>query len=484
LAIAAIAASTESIETTMNGESESHQRSGQVLPLPQDESDVKPTEKPKKPPKWTKMGLIGAGALLLALGLVFGIKRFANNAQQTEETVEFNILPVETQTVEPVKSYEVARTYTGEIAAVRSSELGFDRSGELIQVLVEEGDRVTTGEALARLDTRNLQAQRQQLEAQRAEAQARLTELERGPRQEDIAAARAAVRDLENQLQLQQRQRSRREYLYEEGAIPREQLDEFAFGAEALNARLDQARSNLEELLNGTRPERIAAQQAVVKRLDNSMADLDITIAKSTLKAPYAGIVSQRQVDEGNVVAAGQSVIRLVENAAPEARIGMPSKVANQLQLGSSQTVQIDSQTYSATIKSILPEVDPDTRTQAIVLTLDRSAIAKISPGQTVRLNLTETIDTEGYWLPTGALSRGIRGLWTCYVLTQPDDTKPEVYEIEQQSVEILHQQSDRVLVRGTLQPGDRIVTSGTHRLVPGQEVRPMGVGGAGEQGR
>jgi multidrug efflux pump subunit AcrA (membrane-fusion protein) len=158
--------------------------------------------------------------------------------------------------------------------------------------------------------------------------------------------------------------------------------------------------------------------------------------------------------------------------------------VANQLQLGSSQTVQIDSQTYSATIKSILPEVDPDTRTQAIVLTLDRSAIAKISPGQTVRLNLTETIDTEGYWLPTGALSRGIRGLWTCYVLTQPDDTKPEVYEIEQQSVEILHQQSDRVLVRGTLQPGDRIVTSGTHRLVPGQEVRPMGVGGAGEQGR
>jgi multidrug efflux pump subunit AcrA (membrane-fusion protein) len=154
----------------------------------------------------------------------------------------------------------------------------------------------------------------------------------------------------------------------------------------------------------------------------------------------------------------------------------MPNGMANSLPIGNSQTVQIGSETYTATVSSILPEVNPDTRTQIVVLDLERSAMSQINPGQTVRVDLIETIPTQGYWLPTEALSQGIRGLWICYVLTQSENTEPGLYEIQQQSVEILHQQSDRVLVRGTLQAGDRIVANGTHRLVPGQKVRPIGV--------
>jgi multidrug efflux pump subunit AcrA (membrane-fusion protein) len=421
--------------------------------------------------------ILGVTGVLLLAGIPIATWRLTNQAPQTVESRASRILPVETLTVQPVDSYEVSRTYTGEIAALRASDLGFERSGELIQVLVKEGDRVKAGQSLARLDTRNLETQRQQLEAEKARAEAQLVELKAGPRQEDINAARAAVRDLEEQLKLQQVQRSRREFLYGEGAISREELDEYTYGAQALQARLEQARSNLEELLNGTRWEQIAAQQAAVQQLDARIADVEVTVAKSTLKAPFAGIVATRQVDEGTVVGAGQSVINLVENAAPEARIGMPTGMANQLQIGSSQTVKIGSETYSATVSSILPEVDPNTRTQIVVFALERSAIPQINPGQTVRVDLIETIATQGYWLPTESLSQGIRGLWTCYVLTQPDDTKPEVYEIKQQSVEILHQESDRVLVRGTLQAGDRIVANGTHRLVPGQKVRPIGEG-------
>ncbi|MEQ8997968.1 MAG: efflux RND transporter periplasmic adaptor subunit [Coleofasciculus sp. B1-GNL1-01] len=420
--------------------------------------------------------ILGATGVLLLAGISIATWRLTNQAPQTVESRASQILPVETLTVQPVDSYQVSRTYTGEIAALRASDLGFERSGELVQVLVKEGDRVATGQPLARLDTRNLQTQRQQLNAEKARAQAQLVELKAGPRPEDINAARAAVRDLEEQLKLQQVQRQRREFLYREGAISKEELDEYTYGAQALEARLEQARSNLEELLNGTRWEQIAAQQAAVHQLDARIADLDITIAKSTLKAPFAGIVATRHVDEGTVVRAGQSVINLVENAAPEARIGMPKGMANSLPIGSSQTVQIGSERYTATVSSILPKVNPDTRTQVVVLDLERSAISQINPGQTVRVDLIETIPTQGYWLPTEALSQGIRGLWICYVLTQSENTEPGLYEIQQQSVEILHQQSDRVLVRGTLQAGDRIVANGTHRLVPGQKVRPIGV--------
>ncbi|MEM6837495.1 MAG: efflux RND transporter periplasmic adaptor subunit [Cyanobacteria bacterium P01_C01_bin.120] len=421
--------------------------------------------------------LVGLGGIGVCLAIGVPLLHARLVAQEpASATSAARPLAVETLTIEAVDNYVASRAYTGEVAALRSSDLGFTRAGELVQVLVAEGDRVTAGQPLAQLDTQSLATQRQQLEAQRAEAQARLLELERGARSEVIAAAQAEVRDFENQLQLQERQRSRREFLYEEGAISREQLDEFAFGAETLEARLDQSSSRLDELLSGTRPEQIAAQRAVVQQLTASIADLDVALGKSTLKAPFDAIVSTRQVDEGMVVGAGQSVMRLVENAVPEARIGMPETAANRLQPGTSVTVTMDNTAYSATAKSILPEVDLETRTQMVIFQLEPAALSRVNPGQVVRVELTETIAQSGFWLPTQALTQDIRGLWSAYTV-MPADAATDTYEIQPQSVEILHQESDRVFVRGTLTDGDRIVANGVHRLVPGQQVNPTAAG-------
>lgn len=435
--------------------------------------------RPKNHTQW--LAGLGIAGLLLVVGTPVVRTQLGAQEATSAEPREASPLSVETLPVEAVDSYEVSRAYTGEIAALRSSDLGFDRGGELIQVLVEEGDRVASGQPLAQLDIQNLQTQRRQLEAQLAEAQARLLELERGARREDIAAARAEVRDFENRLQLQEKQRSRREFLYAAGAISLEQLDEFTFGAETSKARLDRAKSDLDELLNGTRPEQVAAQRAVVQQLEAGIADVDVTVGKSTLNAPFDGIISAQPVDEGMVVGAGQAVVRLVESEVPEARIGLPVETANRLQPGSPVAVTLGTERYAATVKSVLPEVDPDTRTQIVLFQLEQAAIASASPGQTVRVALRETIPAEGIWLPIQALTQDIRGLWSAYTVV-PADAEANTYTVQPQSVEILHQESageaaqagTQVLVRGTLQAGDRVVASGVHRLVPGQRVKPL----------
>ncbi|WP_250565920.1 efflux RND transporter periplasmic adaptor subunit, partial [Adonisia turfae] len=230
----------------------------------------------------------------------------------------------------------------------------------------------------------------------------------------------------------------------------------------------------LEELQNGTRPEQIMAQQALVQQLDASIADLDVTISKSTLQAPFAGVISAKQVDEGTVVGAGQSVIRLLENAIPEARVGMPVSAIDQLNIGDEKTVYLGERPYSATVSSILPEVDAQTRTQTVVLALESAAASQANTGQTVRVNLQASIPTDGMWLPTEALTQGIRGLWTCYVLVPDENSDGGYYTVQSQSVEVVYQDSDRILVRGTLQPNDMVVASGPHRLVPGQLVTPV----------
>ena len=416
--------------------------------------------------------IVSASMILLLAGVGIGKfdGKFERNNSPTPIQTQIKPLPVKTTQIQLAKTYQTVQSYTGEVVAMRTSEIGFEGGGKLVTVWVDEGERVGTGTILAELDTTNLVAQRQSLVAQKAQAEARLAELKNGARTEQISAAQARVRDLEKQLELERLKRDRREYLYTEGAISKEQLEEVDFNSQALSERLTNAQSNLAELINGTRYEQIAAQQAVVEQLSAQIADLEITIAKSTLKAPFSGAIALRYFDEGTVVETGKPIVRLVEDSQPEVKIGVPIDVAGKLSSQSRQVVEIGEKTYPAQVKSILPEVDPATRTRTVILQLESTV--KVSPKQIARLPITQTVATEGYWLPITALVKSDRGLWSCYAVVETDSNETNAYQIERRLVEVLETNGEQVLVKGTLQPGDEIVTDGTQRLVPGQLVR------------
>jgi len=433
--------------------------------------------------------LVSAGAILLISGLGIGLLRLSTPTAEAKITSHASIIPVKTQRIKAVNSYQVLQKYTGEVAPARASELGFERGGRVVWLQVDRGDRITAGNAIAKLDTSNLEAQKQELLARKAQAIAILDELKTGPRPEKIAVARAQVQDLEQQLKLENLKGQRRKNLYTEGAISREQYDEVAFNANALSRRLAAARSNLDEFLAGTRKEQIAAQQAVVKQLDASISNLEITIAKSTIKAPFSGTIAQRRLDEGTVVNTGQPVVRLVENTQTEVEIGVPVQLIDKLVPGSRQTVEIGQNTYQARVRSILPEVNPTTRTRSVILTLPDSQSQSVASGQIARLQLSQTISTNGYWLPITALVRGKRGLWSCYALIAAENNIGiKKYRVERRDVEVLYNQGDRVLVRGAIKTGDRVIPEGTQRIVNGQLVRPIeetrGRGDAGTRRR
>ncbi|MGB0560401.1 MAG: efflux RND transporter periplasmic adaptor subunit [Spirulinaceae cyanobacterium] len=384
------------------------------------------------------------------------------------------ILPVNVTTAESVSTYAVQRTYTGEITAQRTSDLGFERSGLVVELLADEGDRVTPGQPLARLDTRNLQAQRQSLVAQRTQAQAQLQELQNGARVEDINAAQAAVLELEQEIERAKRQRDRRQFLYDEGAISYEDFDNVDYDTKILEQRLAQARSTLQELENGTRSEQVAAQAARVQQLDAQIRGLDVDIAKSVITAPFAGKVSDRPVDEGVVVGNGATVLKLVEQGSLEARIGVPEERVSQLRIGTQHKIQIGERTFPATVIAQLPEVDETSRTVTVVLQFAPDVETQV--GQTARLLFADIEPTDGVWVPSTALVPGDRGLWSVYVLgnTATDSADERTHAVARRDVEVLHTEGDRTLVRGTIQGRDQVITSGTHRIVTGQTVKVM----------
>lgn len=392
-------------------------------------------------------------------------------------------LPVSTTAVEFIESYKVSRTYNGELVAGRTSPLGFEAPGRLVSVSVEEGETVTAGTVLAALDTQTLESEQQDLQAQRAQAIAQLQEMEVGARTETIAASQARIQEREEQLNLSRKRLSRRQALYEQGAISLEQLDEFTSEAAVLEAQNSQAVNQFNELLAGTRIETIEAQLAQVSQIDARIQQIEIKLANSTLVAPFSGTISTRAADEGTIVAAGQPIVHLVEDSALEAHVGVPAQVAAILEPGSQQQVRIGDRAYAGWLAAKAPEFNKATRTQTVILVLDPIATAPPTPGQVVNLDVSKTVQAEGFWLPTGALLEGVQGLWSCYALVEAGVTADSAsmdksaveptFSVEKRDVEILKAETDRVLVKGNLRSGDRVVSDGIHRIVPGQSVTP-----------
>ncbi|MFG0333467.1 MAG: efflux RND transporter periplasmic adaptor subunit [Maioricimonas sp. JB049] len=420
--------------------------------------------------------IVAAAILVVLIAAVSRIPSTTTASESGSATSPARLLPVRTTEVLPVTELKRSHTFTGVVEAARTSRLGFERAGRVLELLADEGDRVEAGQPLARLDTQALAIRSRQLDAKRLEARAVLAELRRGPRQESIAAARAHVEQYQAELDLWSLTSSRNERLRQNNAIAEQRYDNARLNMLAARARLDAATSQLRELEEGTRPEQIDAQEAVLEQLDASLRLIQTELEKSVLRAPFAGTISARFIDEGTVTAAAAPVFELVDNNHLKAHVGIPAETAVHLQPGSEKTLRVGTRNLTGRIRAMRPVLDPVTRTQVVIIDIVGDAARTIIPGEVVRLDMAESGETDGFWVPLSALAQGPRGLWVLYAV-QPASTDvsasaADAARVERRTVEVLHTEVDQALVRGTVYAGDRIVMDGLHRIVPGQQVR------------
>lgn len=416
--------------------------------------------------------------LLVLAGLAVGLWFHRAPAEATSDATDVVIyVPVQTTRVEMQDSYIVTRRYTGEIVPLRTSDLGFEREGYLKEVHVREGSVVETNAILATLDTRRLEEQLKELAAAEREARAVLDELVAGPREQELRAALENVNGLTERLGFARSIRERKESLLARNAGTMDALEASRSIERKLAADLAMAREQLDKLNEGSRREQLQAQTARVDQLIARRNLLQIELSDSVLRAPYAGRISKRYYHEGTVIQKSDPVLQLLEHGRLTARIGVPLDAAASLPAGAETSVDVGGTDYSATVAARLPALSETTRTATIILDLCDDAACDLMVGQVVHLDLQQTIDEPGCWVPTSALSRGTRGLWSCLAVseTKPmpgsSDAAALIGRLQKQDVEILHAGEASVYVRGTLRADDRIVRDGTHRVVQGQWI-------------
>lgn len=228
--------------------------------------------------------------------------------------------------------------------------------GQLLDLKVDEGDRVSQGQVLAVLDTTDARLALQRAKADRDQAAANLALLQAGSRVEDIRQAEAQVKSAEadvagarDDLASAETDLKRFQALLQSSSGTEKQRDDAATRRNLAQARLQAAeqrvratREGLVHLQKGPRPEEISAARARLASAEAQIATLDQTIADATVVAPLAGVVSQKFVDAGEILAPRTSIVSIVDLDHAWANIYIDEPAVPRLRLGQAATVYND----------------------------------------------------------------------------------------------------------------------------------------------
>ncbi len=303
---------------------------------------------------------------------------------------------------------------TGEIVARDEVGLSFPMGGRLLEVRVREGDRVAAGQELARLDSVQQEQALREAEAALEAAQA------------DLLQARADF--------LRQDEATRR------GAATRIRRDEAERRYRIAQAGVEQARANLSR-----------AQK---------------TFEDTVLKAPVAGIVTDRMADPGEVVGAAHPILKLASGEGLDAVFDAPEvlPVAGQVDTQAVRLTLIDrpAVTFSGHVREVSPLVDPRKGTVRIKIGVDDPP-AGVSYGDAVR-GFARVAAAPHMVIPAAALVALDRGAAVWVV-------DPDTRRVALRPISIRRFSDASVVVADGLSDGDLVVTAGAQLLFPGRPV-------------
>ena len=272
------------------------------------------------------------------------------------------------QTPEPSNTIRVS----GHVEATEV-QVASDVGGRLLERRVTEGDRVATGDLVARLDTRDAELQIARVRADRAAADAQLRFLQRGAREEDVRQARAqtdaATADAAaaaSELRAAETDLARFESLLEARAGSRKQRDDARARVDIARARLRgaeeriaAAREVVARLESGAAREEIEAARARVASADAQIAVLEKGRADATVVSPVAGIVTQTLADTGEVVAPRMPLLVITDLDNAWANLFVPEPLVPRVALGQAATILTDAgDRVAGTVTYISPQAE------------------------------------------------------------------------------------------------------------------------------
>jgi len=331
------------------------------------------------------------------------------------------------EVVRPVKVIEIAQTsdtrtlnYSGSVRARVEMNLGFRINGKISERLVDIGERVKSGDLLARIDPADYEL--------------------------SVQSAQASLDAAERQVETTELARNRAEQLFAKNVSPKSQLEQAQLSYDQAVATRDTARSVLDQARN--------------------------QVSYTDLKSDQNGIVTAINADVGQVVSSGTPVVTVAVDGEKEVLIAIPELDIAQFRPGKTVKASFWSDaalTLQGRVREVAGSADPQSRTFAVRVSLPNDP--KVLLGMTANIEASADSARQLVSIPLSALGKKDDQpiVWTV------DRTAETVHA---RAVNIADFTGDGVRIAEGLKPGDVVVSAGTQFMTEGLKVKLEGIAG------
>lgn len=434
--------------------------------VPEDEFEEDLPHTSKRPRQgWLTPMVIGTGIgfALTVVGMGMLPKLQSKGTSPTPAATE-SVAPSLTVTVAPVETTMVARTLAakGEVAALDLLPvLPLTTGLQIKQVMAEEGDTVKVGQILAVLDNSILQAQLQQAKAQLESSQAVV-----GQRQAALAQARAT-------LAQSQRELARYQYLANQGAVNRQDLDTRSTAVATNDQAVQVAISN------------ISSAQADVRNNQAKIQQLQTQLEQTVVRAPANGIVAERvdMARVGYVTGATQKLFSIIRDGYLELQAKVPETQLPEVRIGAPVTITSSADNnirIQGKVREISPLINQDTRQAIVKVNLPSSSYKefRLRPGMFLQAVIVSNT-AQALTVPPTSVQPQSAGKGIVYLLNNDNTVRAQTVEVGVtiNRAELSLSKGDnlskaRVEIKSGLKLGDRVVVDGAGYLKDGDKVR------------
>jgi multidrug efflux pump subunit AcrA (membrane-fusion protein) len=405
---------------------------------------------------WTKKKL---PALLVSLPVLFDFFGCGAAEKEKEPVVVVQVAPAEKTSVSEFVTSEAV------VFPLKQATVSPKITSTVVEFKVQRGSRVKKGQLLVVLENKDLAAQAEASKGDfdQADANYAITVNAGLPQQLQKAELDAAA--AKSAFEAAQKVYDSRKDLYQQGALPRRDLDSAEVSLAQARSQNEQAQKQLADLQRLGKDQLMKAAEGTKESAEGHYRAAAAQLSYSEIRSPIDGVVTDRPLYVGDLATANQPILTVMDTSSLVAKAHVPQSDANQLKVGDAAAIRIpgDDEPVKGRVSLVSPALDPGSTTIEVWVET-RQASSQLKPGMTVNIEATATTVKDAVAVPTDAVFKNADG--ADYVLIVGTDKKAH-----QKAVQLGVRNAKLTQIVSGVNAGDSVVISGGYAIPNGTAI-------------
>ncbi|HEY6368968.1 MAG TPA: efflux RND transporter periplasmic adaptor subunit [Candidatus Sulfotelmatobacter sp.] len=377
----------------------------------------------------------------------------SKNEGKEEPTVSVQVAPVEKTTIEHTITTQAILFPRQQAAIVPKI------SAPVQKFLVKRGSPVHQGELLAVLENRDLSAATEDTGGAYKQAEATYETTTAASLPEEIQKAEADEQQAKQVLDAQEKIFQSRQQLFDQGALPRKELDQSRVDITQARNQYAIAKKHVDYLVAKGKEQELKAAAGQLESAKGKYLGAQAQLSYSEIRSPIDGVITDRPLYPGEMAAAGTPLLTVMDVSSVIAKAHIPQDDAAALKVGDKGTMTVPgiAEPIEGKVTVVSPALDPNSTTVEVWLEAKNPKHA-LKPGSSVQLSLTAQTVKDALVVPASSVITTPEGA-TAVMLAGTDS------RAHQKTVKLGIRNGDDVQILDGVTAGDKVVSTGVYGL-------------------